>query len=163
MPPPNPTRRGYGKAGCPTIYWHQLALVGIGLVCRRLSVSLLLTQSSMGHLLLKRMPSALQGVSAWHLSSWLRYYPTASSVMGRILEVLRYVPIPVAHARIRSPRQPNAFEACFTCILDPDSFSTAGLGRCVTHWTRHTYNLPCHQPDVSWRPQVSFRSLKGET
>ena len=66
-----------------------------------------LTLLSSGHLFLKRMPSALQGVSAQHVSSWLRCFPTASSVTGRILEVLRYVPIPALRARIRRSRQPT--------------------------------------------------------
>ena len=122
-----------------------------------------LTLLSSGHLFLKRMPSALQGVSAQHVSSWLRCFPTASSVTGRILEVLRYVPIPAVRARIRRPRQPNVCEACFACVLDPDSFRTAGSGRCVTHWTCHTYTLPCHQHDASWQLRVLFQSLKGET
>ena len=70
------------------------------------------------------MSSALKSVSVWHLSSWLRCFPAA------------------AHARIRRPRQPNVCEACFTCVLGPDSFRTSGSVRCVTHWTCHTYTYP---------------------
>ena len=118
---------------------------------------------SMGHLFLKRMPSALQGVSAQHLSSWLRRFPIASSVTGKILKVLRYILILAAHVRIPRPRQPNECEACFACVFDPDSFKTAGSGRCVMHWTCHTSTFPCHQHDFSWKLQVLFRSLKEET
>ena len=108
LPPQSALERGCGEARCPTTCWHGLALVGIGLVCRRSSVSLLLTLPSTGHLFPKRMPSALKGVSAWHLSSWLRCFPTASSVTGRILEVFRYVSIPAAHARMTLPRKPES-------------------------------------------------------
>ena len=61
-----------------------------------------LTLPSSGHLFLKQMPSTLQGVSAQHVSSWLRSFPTASSVTGRVLEVLGYVQIPAVRARIRT-------------------------------------------------------------
>ena len=107
----------------------SLAPISPGRIWSRLpylSILVFLTLPSTGHLFPKRMPSALQGVSARYLSSWLRRFPTASSVTGRVLEVLRYVPIPAVRARIRRPRQPNVCEACFACVLDPDSLRTAG-------------------------------------
>ena len=119
-----------------------------------------LTLLSSGHLFLTQMPSELQGALAQHVSLWLQRYPTASSVMGLVLEVLRYVPIPSVRARIRRQRQQNVCEACFACVLGPDSLRTAGSGRCVTHWTCHTYTLPCHQHDSSWKLRVILRSLK---
>ena len=147
--PPNPARRGCGKARCPNICWHRLALVGFDLVCCRFFVSLLFDTAFHGEL------TGNLAVSTY-VSSWLRCFPIASSLTGRIREVLRYVPIPTAHARIRRPCQPNTCKSCFACvlILDPDSFNTACLGRCVTHWTRHIYSLPCHQPDAPWQPRV---------
>ena len=127
--PPNPEGRGCDEARCPTICRHRLVLVGIGLVCRRSSIFLLLTLPS------SHEARGICSSNGSHLHckvfrlgtyAWLWCFPTASSVTGQILEVLRYVPIPAAHAKIRRPRQPNVCEARFACVLDPDSLRTAG-------------------------------------
>ena len=81
---PNVPWEGFWQGQVPNHRSLRLALVGIILTYVRILAYLTLPSS--GHLFLELMPSALRGVT---------------SVTGPILEVLRYVLIPKAHARIR--------------------------------------------------------------